>query len=78
MGAFGNASVGIGVVGLIILIIAIPLIVYHFLIYPNVEGFFGDLDFYNPDGDSNHFLYWFWFWNIAFSSGLVVVSRVKA
>ncbi len=78
MGNIGSATIGIGLVGLVILILALPLIVYHFLIFPNVEGFFGDLDLYNPDESSPHFLYWFFFWNIAFGSGIVVVSRVKA
>jgi len=74
----GSTVLGAGIVVLVILAISAPLIIYHFLIFPNVEGFFGDLDFYSPDESSAHFLYWFFFWNIAFGSGIVVATKVNA
>lgn len=74
----GSLALGTGIIVLIVLCISAPLIIYHVLIFPNVEGFFNDLDFYTPDESSQHFLYWFFFWNIAFGSGLVVVSKVNA
>ena len=68
-------------VGIIILLavafIAIPLLVYHFLVFPNVDGFINDLAFYNADETSQHFLYWFWFWTVAFGGGIIVSSKVK-
>ena len=78
MGSLTSAGIGASIVVLIILAISAPLIIYHVLIFPNVEGFFGDLNFYSPDESSTHFLYWFFFWNIAFGSGIVVVSKVNA
>ena len=73
----GDTALGAGIIFLIILAISAPLLIYHFLIFPNVDGFFNDLDFYSSDETSQHFLYWFFFWNIAFGSGIVVVTKVK-
>ncbi len=64
----------VGVVALFVLIILAPLIIYHFLVAPNVIGVFNDFDFYNADGESDHFLYWFWFWSIAFSTTLTFLK----
>jgi len=74
----GSTALGTGIILLIILAISAPLLIYHFLIFPNVDGFFNDLDFYTSDESSQNYLYWFFFWNIAFGSGIVVVTKVKA
>ncbi len=58
----------VGVIALFVLLVLAPLIIYHFLVAPNVDGFFNDLSWYNSDKESAHFLYWFWFWAIAFST----------
>lgn len=50
--------------------VSIGLAAYHFLIFDNVQGFFEDLDFYNPDDQSQHYLYWFFFWSIVLFSGV--------
>jgi hypothetical protein len=63
----GKIEGGIGIL-LIIAIIAIPLLVFHFLISPNIDGFFNDLSFYEADKESAHFLYWFFFWGVASTS----------
>lgn len=74
----GSATLGAGIIFLIILAISVPLLIYHFLIFPNIDGFFNDLNFYTSDESSQNYLYWFFFWNIAFGSGIVVVTKVKA
>ena len=64
----------VGVVGLIVLLVIAPLLIFHFLISPNIDGFFNDLDFYNADAESSHYLYWFFFWGVALS-GLAGVYK---
>ncbi len=68
---------GVGLVILLAVIVASPLLVFHFLIAPNIDGFFNDLSFYNPDDMSSHYLYWFFFWGIAFSAIRLGSSVVK-
>lgn len=69
------------VVGLIALVIAAPLLIYHFLVFPNINGVTQDIEWYNYDDDSEHFLYWFGFWVIvlfgAFYSGSKASSSKK-
>ena len=43
-------------------IAAIPILIYHFLIFPNIDGVIQDLDWYNYDDSSQHFMYWLGFW----------------
>lgn len=71
------SGVLLGIIALFAIAISIPLLIYHFLVFPNVDGFINDLGFYNADEQSQHFLYWFWFWTIAFGSGFVVSTRIK-
>jgi len=66
-----------GVIVLFVLIIASPLLIYHFLIAPNIDGFFNDLDFYQADENSAHFLYWFFFWGIAWGAFGTATRIVK-
>lgn len=56
-----------GVVGAIFifaLIVVGGMLIYHFLIFPNIDGVAQDTSFYNYDNDSQHYLYWFGFWMI--------------
>ncbi len=46
--------------------VAIPILIYHFLIFPNFDGVVQDLSWYNYDDQSQHFLYWVGF----YSSGI--------
>lgn len=46
--------------------IAIPILIYHFLIFPNFDGVIQDLSWYKYDDQSQHFLYWVGF----YSSGI--------
>lgn len=73
MGALQGGAI-LGVLALIVLIILAPLIIYHFLVAPNVIGVFEDFDFYNADKESAHFLYWFWFWSVAFSTTITFLK----
>jgi len=71
-----GAIVGLAIV-LVVLLIAAPLLVWHFLVFPNVDGFVNDLSFYEQDAESQHFLYWFWFWTIAFSGMALTGTKIK-
>jgi len=66
-----STSAGIGsLVGIVIAVPAILLAIYHFLIFPNIDGVFNDLNFYVADGSSSHYLYWFFFWGVGLSGFL--------
>ena len=67
----------LAIVGLVILVITIPLLVYHFLIFPNIDGVLQDLRWYNYDDQSQHFIYWFFFWGVAFGSAVGTKGLVK-
>jgi len=53
--------------GAIPVFVAIPILIYHFLVFPNIDGVVQDLSWYNYDNNSQHFLYWLGF----YSSGIV-------
>lgn len=53
------------------------LLVYHFLVFDNFQGFIEDLSFYQQDDQSAHFLYWFFFWSIIIFSGILAKTQVK-
>ena len=57
--------------GYIIIFIVIPLLIYHFLIFPNFDGVMQDLRWYNYDDESQHYLYWSVFWVIAIVGGFL-------
>lgn len=69
------------IIGLIALVVFLPLIIYHFLVFPNINGVAQDLEWYLYDNESEHFLYWFGFWMIvlfgAFYGGSKVASSAK-
>lgn len=58
-------------------IVAIPILIYHFLIFPNFDGIAQDISIYNYDEQSQHYLYWSGFWSIAITfTGLgIAVSK---
>lgn len=62
----------------IILLILVPLIIFTFLIFPNIDGVFQDLSWYNYDKMSQHFLYWFFFWGVAGTGALGTLTLVKS
>ncbi len=51
--------------------IAVPVLIYHFLVFPNVDGVAQDLSWYNYDDSSQHFLYWLGFWSSAIIGGIL-------
>jgi hypothetical protein len=65
----------LGIIGAIALVIAIPILIWHFLIFPNLDGVVQDLEWYNYDMESQHFLYWLGFWTIGLSSGIFGLSK---
>jgi len=64
MGDWELGLIPLGIAG----IIAIPLLIYHFLIFPNIDGVIQDLSWYTYDSTSQHFVYWFFFWGVTISS----------
>lgn len=68
---------GILVVAILAAVIAVPLLVYHFLIFPNVDGVAQDLTWFKYDNQSQHFLYWTGFWGIVILAAIAGVS-IKA
>jgi len=60
-----SAVVGLFAV-LVILAICIPLAIYHFLVFPNLDGFLQDVEWFVYDSDSQNFIYWLFFWTIVF------------
>jgi len=73
-----SAALGAMIIGGIISLIAIPLLIFNFLIFPNIYGVFLDLSFYNSDPMSQHFLYWFFFWGVAGGGALGTLTLVKS
>lgn len=71
-------SAGLLLFGLIPLFIAIPLLIYHFLIFPNIDGVMHDLTIYQVDSDSQHYLYWSGFWGFGILGGILGGSVVKS
>lgn len=71
-------NIGAGIIILLIgVFLAAPLLVYHFLVFPNIDGVFNDLSFYENDGQSQHFLYWFFFWGAFTGGSVTIISFVK-
>lgn len=68
---------GLLMIALFALSIVVPLLVYHFLIFPNVDGVAQDLSWFNYDGQSQHFLYWLGFWSIVILAAITCLN-VKA
>jgi len=73
-----SAAMGAMIIGGVISLIAIPLLIFNFLIFPNIDGVFQDLSWYNYDGMSQHFLYWFFFWGVAGTGALGTLTLVKS
>jgi len=53
------------------------LLIYHFLVFDNFQGFIEDFSFYQQDEQSAHYLYWFFFWSIVLFSGVMARTSVK-
>ena len=77
MGAKSSLAIGGGIVVLFVLLVCAPLIIYHFLISPNIDGVFNDLSFYEADEESSHFLYWFFFWGVTGIGTSFVIGFTK-
>jgi hypothetical protein len=54
--------------------ITLPTVLYHFLIFPNIDGVVQDLSWYNYDSDSKHFLYWVGFYASGVFGGILGAS----
>jgi len=71
-----SAVLGGGVAFLILLaLVAIPIAIWTWLIFPNVDGMFQDLDWYNYDEMSQHFLYWTGFWFTALGWSRLAIGQ---
>ena len=58
--------------------VAIPILIYHFLIFPNIDGVVQDLSWYNYDNQSQHFLYWVGFYGSGVVGGILGSSSVRS
>ncbi len=54
--------------------IALPIVMYHFLIFPNIDGVIQDVSWYNYDAQSQHFLYWTGFYASGIVGGILGAS----
>lgn len=61
-------------IGLIPVFIAIPILIYNFLVFPNIDGVAQDLSWYNYDVESQHYLYWLGFWTSGLLGGIFGAS----
>lgn len=61
----------------VILLISAPLLIYHFLIFPNVDGVIQNITWYVYDDMSQHFVYWFFFWGTAIGGALTSFGMVN-
>ena len=64
--------------GLIPVFVAIPILIYHFLIFPNLDGVVQDISWYNYDNQSQHFLYWIGFYSSGIVGGILGSSSVRS
>lgn len=69
-----NDKLGLVIVPLIAAFVALPLLLYHFLFFPNLDGMMQDISWYNYDEESGHFLYWVGFYTSAFIGGILGAS----
>jgi hypothetical protein len=53
------------------------LLVYHFLIFSNIDGIAHNISFYKYDGNSQHFIYWTFFWLIVILGSTRVAVKIK-
>lgn len=58
--------------------VAIPILMYHFLIFPNIDGVVQDLTWYSYDHQSQHFIYWTGFYASAIVGGILGASLKNA
>ena len=49
---------------IILAILAVPILVYTYLIFPNFDGLAQDISWFKYDDQSQHYLYWAGFWII--------------
>lgn len=59
------------IIGVIPLFVAIPILIYHFLVFPNIDGMIQDISWYNYDSQSQHYLYWIGFYASGIFGGLL-------
>ena len=64
--------------GFIVLIVVLPLLIWMFLIFPNVDGMMQDIDWYNYDEMSGHFIFWAGFWLLIVGSGVGSLGLLKS
>lgn len=57
--------------------IIIILVLYHFLIFPNIDGLSHNITFYKYDSNSQHFIYWTFFWLIVILGSTRVAVNIK-
>ena len=54
--------------------IAAPILIYHFLFFPNLNGVMMDIEWYIYDNESQHYLYWFGFYASGVLGGILGAS----
>jgi len=64
--------------GLIIFIILLPLLFWWILIFPNVDGVMQDVDWFNYDDESGHYIFWSGFWLLMVGSTLGAIKSVTS
>ena len=64
-------------IGMVVLFIALPLLIYTFLVFPNFDGVVQNIHCYTYDKNSQHFLYWTGFWTIVLFGSRSATSSVK-
>lgn len=66
------------VIGMILLFIALPLMIYTFLVFPNFDGVAHNIHWYTYDENSQHYLYWFGFWMIVLFGAKSASGSIKS
>lgn len=73
-----SAILGGSIIGaIIVVIILIPLLIWTFLIFPNVDGMMQDLDWYKYDDMSSHYIFWTGFWLLIVGSGGGIIGLLS-
>lgn len=58
------------IIAIIIIVPLVSLLVWTFLIFPNIDGIAQDLSWYRYDNQSQHYLYWSGFWILLIVGGI--------
>lgn len=62
---------------LVVLFLIIPLLIYNFLVFPNLDAVVQNVTWYKYDANSQHFIYWLGFWTIVLFGSRSVKTKEK-